>query len=133
MRTTGTRDLARVYLLALASGFQGKYRPFGLHRPLAEYRRRLYEFVYGGDALLLFGDDRRIFPEAVSATVVGKAVSRFSLAQQWAAILIIMLISYALISNVAWNRVSADLKDIAGRVEQARTANAATPNGGGGR
>lgn len=136
VQTVGTRDLARVYLLAIASGFRGKYRPFDLHRPLAEYRRRLYEFVYDGDALLLYADDRRIFPEATSATVVGKGVKRFSMAQQWAAILIILLAGYTVISHLAWNRVSADLQDIAGRVEQARTSTtngADTPNGGGAR
>lgn len=134
-QTVGTRDLARVYLLAIASGFRGKYRPFDLHRPLAEYRRRLYEFVYGGDALLLYSDDRRIFPEAVSVTVAGKGVKRFSMAQQWAAILILLLAGYTFIAHLAWTRVSADLKDIAGRVEQARTSTTNTadsPNGGGG-
>jgi type IV/VI secretion system ImpK/VasF family protein len=134
-QTTGTRDLARVYLLVIASGFRGKYRPFDLHRPLAEYRRRLYEFVYGGDALLLYADDRRIFPEATSVTVAGKGVRRFSMAQQWAAILVLLLAGYTVISHITWNRVSADLKDIAARVEQARTATTAvdSPNGGGGR
>jgi type VI secretion system protein ImpK len=134
-QTTGTRDLARVYLLVIASGVQGKFRPFDLVRPLAEYRRRLYEFVYGGDALLLYGDDRRIFPEATLATVAGKGVRRFSMAQQWAAILILLLTGYTVISHITWNRVSADLKDIAARVEQARTATTAadSPNGGGGR
>jgi type IV/VI secretion system ImpK/VasF family protein len=134
-QTTGTRDLARVYLLVVASGFKGKYRPFDLFRPLAEYRRRLYEFVYGGDALLLYADDRRIFPEATSVTVAGKGVRRFSMAQQWAAILVLLLVGYTVISHITWNRVSADLKDIAARVEQARTATTAvdSPNGGGGR
>ena len=132
LRTVGTRDLARVYLLTIASGFKGKFRPFDLPRALAEYRRRLYEFVYGGDALLLFADERRIFPEAESATVAGKAVSRFSLAQQWAAILVLLLAGYTVISHLTWNRVSADLRDMTGRVEQARTATTAPPNQNGG-
>lgn len=133
-RTVGTRDLARVYLLTIASGFKGKFRPFDLPRALAEYRRRLYEFVYGGDALLLYGEERRIFPEAESVTVKGKAVSRFSMAQQWAAVLVMLLVGYTVISQMTWSRVSADLKDMAGRVEQARTATTAppNPNGGGG-
>jgi type IV/VI secretion system ImpK/VasF family protein len=132
-QATATRDLARVYFLVIASGFRGKYRPFGLVRPLAEYRLRLYEFVYGGDALLLYGDDRRLFPEALSVTMAGKGLRRFSMAQQWVAILILMLTGYTVISNITWKRVSADLKDIAARVEQARRATPAvdSPNGGG--
>jgi len=134
-QTAGTRDLARVYLLTIASGFKGKYRPFGLQRPLAEYRRRLYEFVYGGDALLLYADERRIFPEATSVTVAGRGVRKISMAQQWAAILVLLLVGYTVISHITWNRVSAELRDIAARVEQARTASTASdsPNGGGGR
>src|SRR5258706_1744696 len=38
----GARDLARVYLLVIASGFRGLFREPGLKRPLAEYRRRFY-------------------------------------------------------------------------------------------
>jgi type VI secretion system protein ImpK len=133
-QTVGTRDLARVYLLAIASGFKGKYRPFDLPRALAEYRRRLYEFVYGGDALLLYADERRIFPEAIAHIVVGRGVKRFSLAQQWAAILVLLLVGYTVVSHMAWKKVSADLKDIAGRVEQARSpVPPETPNGAGGR
>ena len=93
--------------------------------------------MYSGDALMLYADERRIFPEAVSVTVAGKAVSRFSLAQRWAAVLVLLLASYAVVSVIAWNRVSADLQDMAGRVEQAKTAttnpNAPIPNSGGGR
>jgi type VI secretion system protein ImpK len=133
-QTVGTRDLARTYLLAIASGFKGKYRPFDLPRALAEYRRRLYEFVYGGDALLLYAEERRIFPEATSVTIESKGVKRFSLAQQWAAILVLILVGYTVISHMAWKKVSADLKDIAGRVEQARNPSPPeAPNGGGGR
>jgi hypothetical protein len=57
------------------------------------------------------------------------------MAQQWAAILVLLLTGYTVISVITWNRVSADLKDIAARVEQARTATTAidSPNGGGGR
>ena len=116
------KDLARMYLLVLAAGFQGKYRPFGLTRPLAEYRRRLYEFVSGKDPLMIYAEERKLFPEAAERVVVGRAVSRFSMLQQWAAVLVILLIGYAVISQVAWNRVSADLKDVTARVEAANTS-----------
>jgi type VI secretion system protein ImpK len=119
------RDLARMYLLVLASGFRGKYRQPNLHRPLAEYRRRLYEYVYENDPLMLYAEDRRIFPEATERTLESRAVSRFSGLQQWAAALIIILVGYTLLANFAWKRVSADLADVTARVEAAnRTSNA---------
>ncbi|MGH7637502.1 MAG: DotU family type IV/VI secretion system protein [Gemmatimonadaceae bacterium] len=111
-----SRDLARVYLMILAAGFQGKYRAFGLTRALAEYRQRLYEYIYRGDALLLYSPDRTLIPEISTRTVVGHAVSRVSGAQRWAAILAFVVVSYAVIAHVTWNRVSADLKDVTGRI-----------------
>ncbi len=117
--TPAARDLARLYLLVLASGFRGKYRVPNLRRPLAEYRRALYEFVYGGDALMLYGSERRIFPEATQRTLASRAVSRFSMLQQWAAALILLLVGYTLIANFAWKSVSADLADVTARVEAA--------------
>jgi type IV/VI secretion system ImpK/VasF family protein len=110
------RDMARVYLLVIAAGFRGKYRPFGLTRALAEYRQRLYEFVHEGDALMLYAADRKIFPEAASRTLEGHAVSRFTAAQRWAAILIFLVVGYTVLAHFAWNRVSADLKDVTDRI-----------------
>lgn len=118
------RDLARVYLLVIAAGFRGKYRPFGLTRALAEYRHRLYEYIHNGDALMLYAPERRIFPEAVSQTLAGQALRRFSAAQRWAAILLFLVITYTLIAHVAWNRVAADLKDVTARIKSGSTAGA---------
>lgn len=118
------RDLARVYLLVIAAGFRGKYRPFGLTRALAEYRHRLYEYIHNGDALMLYAPERTIFPNAAAQTLAGQALRRFSAAQRWAAILIFLVISYTLIAHVAWNRVAADLKDVTARIKSGSTAGA---------
>ena len=114
--TPVSRDLARVYLLVLAAGFQGKYRPFGLMRPLAEYRQRLYEYVHRGDALMLYAPDRKLFPAAAARTLQGHAVSRFTAAQRWTAILATVVVGYLVISHVAWSRVASDLSDVTGRI-----------------
>lgn len=122
MSTAVSRDLARVYLLTIAAGFRGKYATFGLTRALHEYRQRLYEYIHGGDALLLYADDRKIFPEAASRTIVGKAMSRFSGAQRWVAVLVSVLIAYTVLAHIAWNRASADLQDVTARVESTNGA-----------
>ena len=114
--TPVSRDLARVYLMVIAAGFHGKYRQFGLTRALTDYRQRLYEYIYRGDALQLYAADRTLIPEITIRTVVGQAVSRVSSAQRWAAILAFVAVSYTVIAHVAWNRVSADLKDVTGRI-----------------
>jgi type IV/VI secretion system ImpK/VasF family protein len=116
------RDLARVYLLVLAAGFQGKYRPFGLTRALAEYRQRLFEYIHDSDPLMLYAPERRIFPEAVSRTVAGQAISRFSTAQRWTAILVLLAAGYVAVAHFAWNRVSADLRDVTSRIKAGSTS-----------
>jgi type VI secretion system protein ImpK len=115
------KDLARVYLMVIAAGFRGKYRQFGLTRALAEYRQRLYEYIHNGDALMLYAPDRRIFPGAAANTLEGHAVSRFSAAQRWAAILVFLVVSYTAIAHMAWTRVSADLKDVTDRIKTGST------------
>lgn len=120
--SASARDLARVYLVVLAAGFQGKYRQFGLTRALAEYRQRLYEYIHNGaDALLLYDEDRRIFPDTAKSTLIGHAVGRFSAAQRWAAILVFIVASYSLIAHFAWKRVSADLESVTARINSTAT------------
>ena len=119
------RDLARVYLLVLGAGFQGKWRPFELVRPVAEYRRRLYEYIYGTDPLMLYSSDRKVFPAAASRTLQGHAVSRFTAAQRWAAILVVLVVTYAVVAHLAWARVSADLKDVTARIQTGTAATGA--------
>ena len=113
----GARDLARVYLLVIASGFRGLFREPGLKRPLAEYRRRLYEFSHLADPLELYARDRTIFPEAASQTLASRAVGRFTAAQKWIAAVVVLIVIYATVSHVAWTRLSADLKDVMSRIE----------------
>jgi type VI secretion system protein ImpK len=115
------RDMARVYLLILAAGFQGKWRPFELPRAIANYRQNLFEYIHSTDPLMIYAPERRIFPEAAERTLVGHAVARFSGAQRWAAILIFLVTAYTVVAHVAWNRVSADLKDVTARIRSGST------------
>lgn len=114
--TPVSRDLARVYLLVIAAGFQGKYRPFGLTRALAEYRQRLYEYIYRDDALMLYAPERTLMPEVAARTLAGQAVSRLSGAQRWAAILVFLMVGYTVVAHLAWSRVSSDLADVTSRI-----------------
>jgi type VI secretion system protein ImpK len=122
--TPVSRDLARVYLLTIAAGFRGKYGAFGLTRPLHEYRQRLFEYIHGGDALLLYADTRKIFPDATAHTIAGKATARVSNAQRWIAVMIVVLVGYTVLAHLAWNRASADLRDVTARVEATNSAGA---------
>jgi type IV/VI secretion system ImpK/VasF family protein len=118
----GARDLARLYLMVIASGFRGKYRVPNLRRPLAEYRRRLYEFSHQADALDLYSKERRMLPEAMEHTMESRAVGRFTSAQKWIATVLILVILYLGMSHYAWNRLSRDLTEIMSRIDTTDTA-----------
>jgi type IV/VI secretion system ImpK/VasF family protein len=113
----GARDLARLYLMVIASGFKGKFRVPNVSRPLAEYRRRLYEFSHRADPLELYGRERRIFPQASDNVLESRAIGRFTPAQKWAAALLILVALYIGTSHVAWRKLSADLRDVLTRIE----------------
>jgi type VI protein secretion system component VasF len=106
-----------VYLLVIASGFRGKFRVPNLRRPLAEYRRRLYEFSHQADPLELYGRDRRLLPDAFDHTLAGRAVGRFTPAQKWIGAVVLLIVAYGLVSHFAWTKLSADLKDVMSRIE----------------
>jgi type IV/VI secretion system ImpK/VasF family protein len=113
----GARDLARLYLMVIASGYRGKFRIPNVRRPLAEYRRRLYEFSHQADPLELYARDRRVFPQAAAHTLVSRSVGRFTPAQKWLAAVLILAALYIGVSHYAWVRVSTDLRDVMSRIQ----------------
>ena len=113
----GARDLARLYLMVIASGYRGKFRVPKVRRPLAEYRRRLYEYSHQSDPLELYARDRKVFPQAVAHTLVSRSVGRFTPAQKWVAVALVLAVLYIGVSHYAWTTVSADLRDVMSRIQ----------------
>jgi type IV/VI secretion system ImpK/VasF family protein len=113
----GARDLARLYLMVIAAGYRGKFRVPNVRRPLAEYRRRLYEYSHASDPLELYARDRRVFPQAAAHTLVSNSVGRFTPAQKWIAVVLVLSVLYIGVSHYAWRTVSADLRDVMSRIQ----------------
>jgi type IV/VI secretion system ImpK/VasF family protein len=113
----GARDLARLYLMVIASGYRGKFRVPKVRRPLAEYRRRLYEYSHQTDPLELYARERKVFPQAVAHTLVSRSVGRFTPAQKWVAVVLVLAVLYIGVSHYAWTSVSADLRDVMSRIQ----------------
>jgi type IV/VI secretion system ImpK/VasF family protein len=118
----GARDLARLYLMVIASGYRGKFRIPKVRRPLAEYRRRLYEYSHQTDPLELYARDRRVFPQAAAHTLVSRSVGRFTAAQKWIAVVLILAVLYIGISHYAWTSVSAEVRDVTSRIQSSITS-----------
>lgn len=72
-RDAKTLELARLYLIALALGFQGKYRNTDDAGELMNYRYRLFSFITARDASkldeYLSHKDKRIFPDSYKYTL----------------------------------------------------------------
>lgn len=70
-----TLELARLYLIVLALGFQGQYRASDDNERLLDYRQKLFFFITQRDPATLhehlYQDvDKRLFPEAYRSTLV---------------------------------------------------------------
>jgi type VI secretion system protein ImpK len=107
------RPLAAVYLMALSLGFQGRYRGRDAAELLAEYRRRLFAFVFPGHRSVLNGE-RRLFPDAYEHTASGGAAIRLPRARRWvlaaaAFFLLYLFVSHrSFVSDTTHVRVAAD-------------------------
>lgn len=103
-------DLAKVYLMALSVGFQGKFRgtPDGPQQ-LASYRKRLMEFISGEEPELREGG-RLLVPEAYANTLDQGMESRLPYLKLWAWVAIGVVLVWLLASHFLWRRLVSPLE-----------------------
>lgn len=82
-RETVYAELARVYLMVLGLGFQGQYRgrPDADER-IANYRRRLFRFVYSREPLAVHGN-QYVVPQAYAATLDESVSTELPYVKPW--------------------------------------------------
>jgi type VI secretion system protein ImpK len=98
------RELARIYLMVLALGFQGRHRG----RPdcdevIESYRRRLYRFIYVHDPQVVNGDER-VMPQAYAATLNEGIVSKLPYLRPWLWTLVLIIVIWLAGSHLLWRR-----------------------------
>lgn len=104
------RELARIYLMVLALGFQGKYRG----RPEADeviesYRRRLFRFIYTRDPQVVQGGER-VMPQAYAATLDEASVTQLPYLKPWIWALVLIIVIWIAGSHLLWRHAVADLE-----------------------
>lgn len=104
-RTAASLELASVYLMTLALGFEGQYRG-GDGQALAEYRRKLYRFLYRADGP---APENKLVPQAYDHTTRGERPVRLPYVQRWMIVLGVTLLLYLIGTEIVWRRVTADL------------------------
>jgi len=111
-----TLELARLYLIVLALGFQGKYRQSDESGQLLSYRRQLYHFITQRDPNELYESlyqdpDKRLFPESYRSTlVINKEQQQWLPAlYKWHVLLVLLVIGLMFSSFWLWQLVSEKL------------------------
>jgi type VI secretion system protein ImpK len=102
-------DLAMVYLMALALGFQGKFRGNDASEPLAHYRQQLYSFMTHHEPQL-FQASSQLFPGAYAHTLTAGTLHRLPTARRWFALVGATVILLGCLSHVLWTQIRDDLR-----------------------
>lgn len=100
-REPSRRDIARLYLFALALGFQGKYRGSGEDGRLRGYREELFQFVYQRQADFS-GRDRVISERAYASTLSHIAPRKLPTLSRWSVLFLLSLAALLAISELLW-------------------------------
>jgi len=94
-------ELARIYLMALALGFQGRFRGADPTGELSAYRQRLYDYVADGERLLADGKNP-LFPETGEHLLNSNPLSLLPPVRRWALRLAILVVIAIGVQQVVW-------------------------------
>ncbi len=106
-------ELGKVYLLALALGFQGRYRGAGSEGEarLLAYRRALYAFVGNVDPDAP-QDSRALLPEAYVSTVEAADSRRLPDARRWVTAAVVLLLLWVGVSHAVWVDLTREMREV---------------------
>ena len=102
-REPSRREIARMYLFALAMGFQGRFRGAGepADARLRSYREELYEFIYQRRADL-GGRDRVVAESAYTNTLSHIAPRKLPTVSRWSVMALLAVVALLAISEILW-------------------------------
>lgn len=108
-------DLAAVYFVALALGFQGKFRGSDPTGALEQYRRQLFAMIYRRNPQL-FTSTSPIFPQTYQNTLDRGAGLKLPNQRIWLGLVAAVVLLWVGISNYAWSSVSNQVSCLICRV-----------------
>ncbi len=104
-------ELARIYLMALALGFQGKFRGTGDSRELDAYRRKLFSYIARREPDLL-DSSRDLFPNAYAYTLDEGVGRRLPHLRLWLGALVVATGVWITIGHLIWVANTAELDQV---------------------
>lgn len=117
--------MARIYLITLSLGFQGKYRNQIDHGQLEDYRRQLFSFITQRDTEglhehLMFNPDKHLFPDSYGFTVRETHIKPLPTLRKWYWLLAVVILGLLLGSYFYWEYSTADLQQLMDQVIEDR-------------
>lgn len=109
-------ELAKIYLMALSLGFQGKYRGADLSGDLVRYRHRLYDYVYQGRHFLQ-DDSKKLFPKANEHLLDASEMKLLPPVQRWLAWFGVVLLVALGVQQIVWRYfLTPDLRQVVEKI-----------------
>ena len=100
-REPSKRDIARLYLFALALGYQGRYRGMGENAKLAGLREELFQFVYQRPPELA-ARERVLTDRPYASTLSHIAPRKLPTLTRWTVGFMLTLVAMLAISEILW-------------------------------
>ena len=105
------RELARIYLLSLALGFQGRFRTQGNLQILA-YKQQLFSFIYHRNPNLTGGNRDYLFEDSLNSVFTEAPTKGLPDLRSWSLTALAVLLVYLFISYGVWMIISQDLHEV---------------------
>ena len=109
------RDLAKVYLMALGLGFQGKFRGTDDAGQIDHQRRQLFAFMSHREPDIL-NASRHLFQETYSHSLDGGGARTLPDTRKWIALLVGVVLTLVVISSSLWRHLTMDLYNVINRI-----------------
>ncbi|MCX7343562.1 MAG: DotU family type IV/VI secretion system protein [Proteobacteria bacterium] len=105
------RELARLYLLSLSLGFQGKFRTQS-NIQILSYKQQLFSFIYHRNPDITSGTRNYIFEDSLNYVFTEAPAKGLPDLKAWSATAIAVLLVYLFISYGVWMMISDDLHEV---------------------
>ena len=117
-RDTVYTELARVYLMVLALGFQGKYRgEKDAEQEIAAVRRRLFRFVFNREPQVVRGNER-IVPQAYASTRDERRSVELPYLKPWIAGMVLVIVLWVAAAHALWLAEVSQLEPLVNEIVQ---------------
>ena len=104
-------ELAKVYFMILALGFQGRFRGLNDRSPIDNYQRQLFSFIMQREPSI-FDESMHLFPEAYMHVLEQGQNRKLPNANIWKALPLLVVLIWVVLAHMFWSSFTGDLKEV---------------------